>query len=203
MSGEALPAGPGEAGDVPSREPSADSGDRLVVRPSKHREMQVAKAPKRKLFHKARRKVFLEWLAATGNCVFSAAKAGVHYRTVWKHRMKDPRFAESFDRALEQGIVRAKARLIEDRPKGPIAIDGDLDEAELEPPDPQIVLNLVREYERAKAGRHKPGRAPRVASNAEVDAALAKRLKAYWARVRAEERGGSGAAPSAEGEEQA
>src|SRR4051794_6568722 len=60
----------------------APSGDGFVVRPGKHRDMQVARVGKRKLFDRTRRKTFLEWFAATGNCVFSAAKAGVSYKTV-------------------------------------------------------------------------------------------------------------------------
>jgi hypothetical protein len=161
--------------------------DGLAIRPSKYRDMQVARVGKRKLFDKARRKVFLEWLAATGNCVFAAAKAGVNYKTVWKHRMKDPRFAEAFDRALDQGVARAKARLIEDKPKQPIDIDGDLDAVEFEPADPELVLKLVREHERHKAGvpRRQQRTRARIASNKEVEEALRKRIRAFVKRERA------------------
>jgi hypothetical protein len=157
----------------------------LVARAGKNRDMQVAREGKRKLFDKARRKLFLKWLAATGNVVFSAAKAGICHQTVWKHRMKDPRFAEAFDRAVDQGVVRAKARLLEDRPKTPIKIGCDVDESELEPPDPQVVLTLIREHERARAGIRKAGRAPRIATNAEVEKALTKRLALFAKRERA------------------
>jgi hypothetical protein len=147
--------------------------------------MQVARKGKRKLFDKARRKRFLEWLAATGNVVFSAAKAGVCHQTVWKHRLKDPRFVEAMDLVLDQGVVRAKARLLEDRAKKPIRIDCDIDESELEPPDPQVVLTLIREHERARAGIRKPGRTPGIATNAEIEKALAKRLALFSKRERA------------------
>ncbi len=63
----------------------------------KHRPLQVSRDGKRKLFKKAR-KAFLEWFAATGNVVWSAEKVGFSDKTVWRHRMNDPRFAEAFDR---------------------------------------------------------------------------------------------------------
>jgi hypothetical protein len=174
-------------------EPALDmKAEGLSVRAGKNRDMQVAREGKRKLFDKARRKVFLKWLAATGNVVFSAAKAGVCHQTVWKHRMKDPRFAEAFDRAVDQGIVRAKARLIEDRAKKPIRIGCDVDESELEPPDPQVVLTLIREHERARAGVRKAGRTPRIATNAEVEKALVKRLALFAKRERARRGGEEG-----------
>src|SRR4051812_42755115 len=92
-----LPVGPGEGEGAAGAARGEGDGERLTIRASKHRDMQVAAEPKRKLFKGKRRKVFFEWLAATGNCAFSAAKAGVCHQTVWKHRMKDPRFAADFD----------------------------------------------------------------------------------------------------------
>ncbi|TMJ15699.1 MAG: hypothetical protein E6G94_06275 [Alphaproteobacteria bacterium] len=162
-------------------------GDGLYGRPNKHREMQMAVPPRRKLFGAKLRKVFLEWFAATGNCVFSAQQAGIGYQTVWKHRMKDPAFAEAFDLASEQGVARAVARQREDKIReGAITIDGDLDPGMIEPADPKTVLLLVREYERARHGRRKVGRRPTVATNEEVDKWLATRLAAYSRRVRAQ-----------------
>ncbi|MFL6856323.1 MAG: hypothetical protein ACJ8EB_00280 [Allosphingosinicella sp.] len=160
------------------------------MRPSRHRDMQMGRDGGRKLFKGKLRKVFLEWFAATGNCVFSAAKAGVCHQTVWKHRMADPDFAEAFDRALDQGVVRAKARLVEDKAKAPIAIDGDLDAVELEPADPERVLRLVGAQARAKAGgRRRQRTRARIATNAEVEAALRKRLAVFARRERALGRG--------------
>ncbi|MEA3050782.1 MAG: hypothetical protein QOG84_2618 [Sphingomonadales bacterium] len=187
------PAGGEEEAGLSSdeAEPPLDlKAEGLSVRAGKNRDMQVARKGKRKLFDKARRKLFLKWLAATGNVTFSAAKAGVVYQTVWKHRLKDPRFAEAMDRALDQGIVRAKARLLEDRAKKPIRIGCDVDESELEPPDPQVVMLLIREHERARAGVRKVGRTPRIATNAEVEKALVKRLALFAKRERARRAGG-------------
>jgi hypothetical protein len=79
---------------------------------------------------------------------------------------------------------------------------------ELEPPDdrdfdPQLAIQILREQERmmnaggSGLGRpRKTGRAPRVASNAEVTAALTKALRVYRKRAEAK-RAGGGEDPSA------
>ncbi len=176
-------------------------GRKARLQAGKSREVQLARTGGRRLFKGKARKRFLKWFAATGNVVWSAAKAGFSDKTVWKHRMNDPRFAEGFDRAFEQSVVRNKARMLERRMKAkPIAVDGGASEAELEDCDLEKAWPLIVEMERAKArgggaaaGRpRKAGRPPRVASNAEVRAALEKRLRAFGRRVRG---GGTEAAP--------
>jgi hypothetical protein len=90
----------------------------------------VTRAGARKLFDKKARKAFLEWFAATGNVLWSAEKVGFSDKTVWKHRMNDPPFAEAFDRAFEQSAMRNKARMLERKKKEtPIEIDGGVGEA--------------------------------------------------------------------------
>ena len=171
-----------EPGDDPER-----------IQPNKHRSLQVTRAGERKLFDKKARKAFLEWFAATGNVVWSAEKIGFSDKTVWKHRMNDPRFAEAFDRAFEQSVVRNKARMVERKAKA-IAVDGGVGEAELEECDLEKAWPLIVELERAKArgggapiGRpRKRGRLPRAASNAQVRKELEKRLRAFARRLRAE-----------------
>jgi hypothetical protein len=183
--GEAAPSGTAEAG-----EPSLEG---LSVRPGKYRDMQLRQDGKRKLFKGKARKVFLEWLAATGNVVLSATKAGFAYQTVWKHRLKDPDFADEVDRALDQGVVRATARLVEDKVRGRIEIDGDFADVELEPADPQIVLNILGARERARQGHPRLQRTTaRIASNKEVEKALKKRLAVFARRERAMRRGAGG-----------
>jgi hypothetical protein len=181
--------------DPPPRTAAVDGEERLCA--GKHREIQVTHAGERKLFDKKARKAFLEWFAATGNVLWSAQKVGFSDKTVWRHRMNDPRFAEAFDRAFEQSVMRNKARMVERKAKAkPIAIDGDVGEAELEDCDLEKAWPLIVEMERAKGrgggsgapiGRpRKAGRAPRVASNAEVRKELEKRLRAFARRMRAE-----------------
>lgn len=208
--------GPGRAGsgrtDGPSPEAVADNGESEAPSPrgdeakgqricaSKHRSLQITRTGKRKLFDKKARKGFLGWFAATGNVVWSARKVGFSDKTVWKHRMNDPRFAEDFDRALEQSVVRNKARMVERKAKEkPIAIDGGIGEAELEDCDLEKAWPLIVEMERAKGrngggggapiGRPRDrGRMPRAASNAQVRKELEKRLRAFGRRCRAEGR---------------
>jgi hypothetical protein len=178
----------------------ADAGredERLRICSGKHREVQAVREGRRKLFKGKAQKQFLNWFAATGNVVWSAAKAGFSDKTIWRHRMNDPCFAEAFDRAFEQSVVRNKARMLERRIKETaIAIDGGIGEAELEDCDPAKAWPLIVEIERAKGrgggaplGRPaKAGRPPRVASNAEVRRELEKRLCAFGRRLRAEGR---------------
>jgi hypothetical protein len=148
----------------------------------------VVSSGKRAFFQGKRRTEFLEWFAASGNVVWSARKAGVNYKTVWKHRMNDPAFAEAFDRAQEQGVARARALLLEGRRKAePIGLDGDWQAPELEDYDPALLAKIVFEDERRRQGAPRGGgAAPRAASNAEVAAALAKRLALFAKRMRAE-----------------
>lgn len=160
-------------------------GEGLRLQAGKNRGAQVVRAGKREYFQGRRREEFLEWFAATGSVVFSAAKAGVCDKTVWKHRMKDPVFAEAFDRAQEQGVARVRALSLQGK-KGPIEIDGDWEAPELEDFDPAVVAYILRDGERRKAeGRRPAGRAPTAASNAQVDAELGRRLEVFKRRVRA------------------
>jgi hypothetical protein len=148
------------------------------------------------LFDKKARKAFLEWFAATGNVLWSAQKVGFSDKTVWKHRMNDPRFAEAFDRAFEQSVVRNKARMLERKAReGPIDMAGGVGEAELGECDLEKAWPLIVEIERSKArtGGGAPlgrpsnrGRAPRAASNAQVRKELERRLRAFGRRLRAE-----------------
>jgi hypothetical protein len=180
-------------GHPPPRKASIDGEERLCS--AKHRALQITRAGKRKLFAKKARKAFLEWFAATGNVVWSAQKVGFSDKTVWKHRMNDPRFAEAFDRAFEQSLMRNKARMVERKAK-PIALDGGVGEAELEDCDLEKAWPLIVEVERAKSrncgapvGRPRNrGRMPRAASNAQVRKELQKRLHAFSRRIRAEGR---------------
>jgi hypothetical protein len=195
-SGQAS-TGSGRAEGDPPRKASVDGDERICS--GKHRALQLTRAGGRKLFDKKARKAFLEWFAATGNVLWSAQKAGFSDKTVWKHRMNDPRFAEAFDRAFEQSLMRNKARMVERKAKEkPIALDGGVGETELEDCDLEKAWPLIVEIERAKSrnggggapiGRPRDrGRAPRAASNAQVRKALEKRLCAFGRRMRAEGR---------------
>ena len=175
------------AQDTPSHKATAHKQAR--VQANKHRKIQLARTGGRKLFNKAAQRVFLEWFAATCNVKWSAEMAGFNYKTVLRHRMNDAHFAEGWDRAVRQGYARLEAKVIETRRKEtPIGIEGDWDAPEMDEIDPHLALAILREHKREIAGVKKPGRAPSVASNAEVFDALVKRLRAFGIRVEEEDR---------------
>lgn len=167
-----------------SRPGTGDKRARLQA--GKHRKVQLARTGGRKLFRKAARAEFLEWFAATCNVQWAAEKAGFNYKTVLRHRMNDPLFAEDWDRAMRQGYARLEAKRLETkRREAPIGIEGDWDAPEMDAMEPARMDAILRERGRELAtGVRKQGRRPRIASNAEVWAALKKGLRAYRARVR-------------------
>jgi hypothetical protein len=155
------------------------------VHRGRNRDAQIVRYPRRKLFNRERRKIFLEWFAATANMSWSAEVAGVSYKTVSKHILKDAEFAGLVRDAMGLGVLRAKAKAIETKRREPkIGIDGDLEVPELDMTRDEA-RQAVREHERTLMFGRKPGRAPRIASNAEVVAVVRKRLKVFAARVRA------------------
>ncbi len=169
-----------------SRAAAGAKGTRRV-QANKHRAVQVARTGGRKLFDEDAKSRFLEWFAATCNVSLSAEQAGFNYKTAFRHRMNDERFAQGWDRALAQGVARLKAKTLETKAKEtPIGIEGDLDAPEMEPIDPALAIQLLREHERRLAGYPKSGARPRLATNAEVRAALVQRLAAFGARVKGE-----------------
>lgn len=185
-----------EGRNPPSREASADKAAGGRIQPNKHRSLQMSQAGRRKLFGRAAKKDFLEWFAATANLGWSARQAGFNYKTVLRHRMNDPVFAEAYDRALEQGVARVQAQLLETRiadgAEAPIGIEGDRDVPEMQKLAPEEALAVLRTHggylfgRRVGAGEaRKQGRRPRVATYEEVRVAVAKALAVYGKRVRA------------------
>lgn len=172
----------------------------------RNKRVRVQYAPtSRRLFQGEVREVFLEWFSATANVSLSARKAGVHYRTVLRHRTEDPAFGERFAAALETGMVRVRAWALElgeeaGTEQADVAVD-------MKPVNltADMALQLIRENERRKAAALKgtglgprPGRAPTVATSEEVNAALAKGLRAYRERL-ARLGGGAGAGAEEKG----
>jgi hypothetical protein len=171
-----------------------------------NRRLQVTKRGWNR-FDAAKKKIFLKWFAATANAKDSARRAGAGYSTVFDHRMADARFAEAWDRALDQSYARLEAKAVqmqfEEAAGEPIDFDGSF-----EPPDPPIVdlamaMQLLKQHkaevtrirdERARDARSSRRRkqAPthdraRTASDAEMRRALVKSLRAFGARVSAED----------------
>jgi hypothetical protein len=150
----------------------------------RNRELVVVRNTRRKLFNRDRKGVFLEIFAATANLGWAAEAAGVCRQTISKHLMSDPDFAAAYEAALNVSRLRLKAKLVETKkPEAGFAIGCDMEVPDIDMPFDKS-LAVLREFEReVKVGR-KAGRAPRVASNAEVVKALTKRVKALEARVK-------------------
>ena len=154
------------------------------IQAGKHREIQIARTGGRKLFDEEAKETFLEWFGATCNLSMSAEQAGFNYKTVSKHYLKDPGFAARVDEAMRLGVMRLKAKSLEAKGEPKVGPEGELDAPGLDDLSREEAMRLVREHERTLTQGRKQGRTPRVASNAEVDEALAKRMAAYAARLK-------------------
>jgi hypothetical protein len=173
------------------------SGERPRLVRNKRVPVQYAPT-RRRLFKGKVKRTFLEWFAATANISLSARKAGVHYRTVLRHRMEDPVFAGEMEEALACGIVRVRAWALELGEEAGTEFDAAAVDMKPVNLTPDMALQLLREHERRQAAMLKgtafgprPGRAPTVATSAEVQADLVKALRAYGDRLRAAGRGPS------------
>lgn len=165
---------------------------RLIIHPNNNRLKQVARANRANLFDDRKKAVFLEWFAATCNVTLSAEKAGVCYQTVYKHRRKDTAFAEGWDEALAQGYAALEAGLLADaiakELAGADAAEGQSDAPPASPLSFEQRMALLKEYRRVDGrgpravGKHRPV-PPHIASPAEAEAALIKRLKHFALRV--------------------
>ncbi|HEX8215661.1 MAG TPA: hypothetical protein VF582_09370 [Allosphingosinicella sp.] len=153
------------------------------VQANKHRELQVTRPGKRKYFDDAAKAVFLEWFAATCNLSMSAAQAGFNYKTVCKHLLTDPAFKAEVEAATRVAVIRLKAKSLETKAPPVIGPEGELDAPDLEI-GREEAARLARDLERTLQPGRKHGRTPRVASNAEVEAALTRELARMAARRR-------------------
>jgi hypothetical protein len=172
-----------------------------------NRRVQVTKRGWNR-FDAAKKTVFLKWFAATCNAAEAARRAGVGYSTIFYHRARDARFAEAWDRALEQGYARLEAKLVEmqfEQAAGPaIEFDGAFEPPDAKLTDPEMALQLLKQHkaevtriraersaeEARSSRRRKKSRSyehERLASDAEVRRALIKGLEAFGVRVTAEQ----------------
>ena len=206
-----VPPSPAEGGGADLGE---DLGDYQAGR---NRRAQVTKRGWNR-FDAAKKKIFLQWFAATCNAQEAARRAGVGYSTVFDQRATDPVFAEGWDRALEQGYARLEAKLVEmqfEQAAGPPReFDGAFEPPDCRLVDPEMALQLLRmhktEVTRIRAERsardnpRSRGRVKevpshereRLASDAEMRRALVKSLKAFGVRVTKEDLMGGAGNPS-------
>jgi len=179
-------------------------GARVRILPNKNRKLQIAPT-RRKLFTRKAKDAFLEWFGATCNASLSARKVGFDYRTVFRHRREDAVFGAEWEEVLRLGYGRLEEVALREaeraltprrRRSAPSLRAGAAGMAVVM--TPQDALQLLREHKRGLAGIAKPGRAPTVASNAEVFEALVTRLRAFGIRVEAEEKAAAAGTRAAE-----
>jgi hypothetical protein len=167
--------------------------DEVRVSGGNRRRVQVIREGARKRFDAKRQAVFLEWFAATCNVALSAEKAGVSPQTVFKRRMRDPAFAADWQEAIAQGYARLEAELLRAAtasagaaPAEDVAIDA------LPTVAPAVQLGLLKEHNARKERPDSPATRARRAQavgdldEAQLRAALVKRLVVFGMRVRGE-----------------
>jgi len=174
-----------------------ESARPILVEPGPGRGWQV-KRMRRNRFTRERKALFLGHLAATCDVQAACREAGICSWTAYEHRRTDPAFADGWRRARETGCALLEAEALRRRLAAMERIDFEIGEA----PSTQDrieddlefwrTMHLLNAHKNGFASgwtglgqRRQRGRRPRVASNAEVRAALAKRLKAFRIRVRA------------------
>jgi hypothetical protein len=183
---------------------SDQDGTHSQINRTPWRKVQLVEKQKKPRFSKARKKLFLDWFAATCNVRLAARKVGISQATAYRNRMSDPDFAEAWGRALEQGYVRLETKLLEmqfEAVENPLEFDPGFDPATDFPDqtltDPETALALLRQH-RANSAKGRSSGMPggRVATDAEVRLALVKRLKAFGVRVTKQDMAGDHEPPT-------
>jgi hypothetical protein len=126
-------------------------------------------------FGEAKRRIFLDHLAACCNVTAAAAAAGVGVSTVYDARRRDPEFARQWGEAIEAGYATLEALLIERAAKGGGYVPGETKVPGPETIDTWLALDLLR-LGRTPARSRDPGGAPprRAPEKALAEAILAK-----------------------------
>ena len=132
-----------------------------------NRRAQIAKVP-RNAFGVRRQETFLEMLAATCNVRRACAAAEVSDGCVYSKRRRDPAFRAAWSEAMESGMARIEAMLMERAVQTrPPEVRGGV-ELPAEPLDVELAKHLLRAHRRGESAS--PGRrmAPRAAEWSEV-----------------------------------
>ena len=176
--------------------------DGVSVTGGNRRRVQARKAP-RGCFDEAKRRVFLDHLAACCNATRAAAAAGVGVSTVFDARRRDPVFAAQWAQAIEIGYANLEALLIERAAIGGDYAPGDTPVPGPETIDTWLALDLLRLRNMPTRPRDGGGAPPQRAQEkalaeaitAQLDV-LARRLKrGKTARPSAPDRGAGQAGP--------
>jgi hypothetical protein len=144
-----------------------------------------------------RRRRFIDHLAATSNVSASAREIGIHVRSLFALRTRDPEFAAQWDEALDCAEARLIGKLhvyAETQGKAGSAsaagagaeagTDAGTDANDMAGFDPMLALQMLRLYRDRSSGRQRRrgGARPRVASASEVEEAVMLLLSKLDAR---------------------
>jgi hypothetical protein len=142
--------------------------------------------PRYNAFTAARKTLYLDHFAATGDRIGAAAAAGVCLSTVSNHRRNDPVFAEAYSRALALALEDLEAAAVANRMAAMTRLEFDparatVTEAGGGDPGAEFdrTLALLREHRKTPA---KTGRPPGLCSFEDGFAALERELNAFDAR---------------------
>lgn len=136
------------------------------------------RAPTRNAWTTARRRRFLEMLAATANVAMSARAMGTSAGNVRSLRYRDAEFARLWDRAIEVARDRLEEELLA-RALGQVPDDANPAEIDLDAPAPApFDVDLALKLMAMNKGRVRASAEGRMApaTRGEVDAALMQRL---------------------------
>ena len=163
--------------------PDAGADQGMTIAPANKRRLQKSK--RRVQFTDARKRIFLDHFAGTGDAFAAAAAAGVSYSTVFEHRRKDPVFAAGWDEALAQAYAMLEVEAVRQRLEAQRQLREGLCPTGEVAKEFERVLQLMARYER-KNGRigmreARPGHQRRM-SFEEAFAELDRRLRSFGVR---------------------
>lgn len=152
--------------------------------PGNRRRVQIHKE-RPDAFTAAKKQTFLDHLAGCCNVSRAAEAAGVHFATVFRHRLSDPAFGQAFTEALETGYEALEAAMLERAAKGGYR-PGDGAEGV---PGPETVDTALAQFmlsvrHRGPGQRTGPHQGPRRATEKELKEAILAKLALFDASER-------------------
>jgi hypothetical protein len=133
-----------------------------------------------------KRRLFFDHLAATGNATASAKAAGMHVRSAFALRQREPEVAALWDATLDTCQARLEAKLIlYSETKGETKASEEGGEDELAGFDPKLALQTLAllRARPSRRQRRRGGPLPKTASREETEAAVLKLLKKLKRRI--------------------
>lgn len=148
------------------------------------RRLQKRK-PRKDGWTAARRQIFLDHLASSGNVTASAEAAGIKERSAYGLRLRDAEFAAKWQSALAAGYVRLEGLLIERAGGAAYVPGGEVPAADASTLNTDLALQLLRQHRSAAKGLERPrGIQPSKADKQELNEAILRLLELLNRRLR-------------------